>query len=83
MDFAVKWAVESGFTEIDLGGDHLEHKKRWGPIKGSKTSLHLCPGHLVLMNRTKEIMNYVREKGIRQSTVTTIARIMALLHLSI
>ena len=76
MDIAVKWAIESGFNAIDLGGDHSEHKRRWGPIKGSKTSIHICPKYLVVMHRGQEILGYVRAKGITQSLKTAMSRIV-------
>jgi len=76
MDVAIKWAIESGFTGIDLGGDHAEHKKRWGPIVGHKTSMHICPRYLRVMRRGQEILGHVRANGLRQSLKTAMSRIL-------
>ncbi len=63
MDRAIKWAIESGFRAIDLGGDHPEHKKRWGPITSTKTSIHICPKYLRAMHRGQHILDSVRARG--------------------
>lgn len=80
MDYAAKWALGKGFSGIDLGGDYPESKRRWGPIKDSKTSIHICPNnlykYLCLKHRTKEILAYIRAKGVRQSFLTAKTRVI-------
>ena len=76
MYYATKWAIESGFKAIDLGGDYPEHKKKWGSIKGSKTSIHICPKYLITIRRCQEILCYVKAKGLRQSLITATSRIV-------
>lgn len=67
MDTATKWASESGFKAINLGGGHAEHKNKWGPARGTRTSVYMCPRYLVAVHRGQEIFRNVRARGIRES----------------
>lgn len=77
MDAATKWAIKSGFDAINLGGGHSEHKNKWGPPKGTRTSIYLCPTYLFMMHRGEEILRGVRERGMRQSLKLAVTKAIA------
>jgi len=80
LDFAINWALEHGLEEVDLGGDYPEHKKRWGPPTGSKTSMHVCPPYQVVVDRSREAVRFVRRHGLRRSWLAGAAKFVALLE---
>jgi len=81
IDAAIKWALRSGIKAIDLGGDHPEHKKRWGPAKHNKISMHVCPNYLMLVNRGKEVVQNVRSYGMKRTMALVASKAAALLSL--
>jgi len=42
-----RWAAQSGYLELDIGGDH-EYKKLWAPVGGFKYEFTVSPMRLYL-----------------------------------